>query len=114
MRRFAIALAIAALGGCNANLGLQVGNTGRSATAPTVGPGGSFSSGGVGVRFGDVPGIGSLIGAIGLGWLLGRDTGRDWRADEARIPPAMDANRRISEQDCSQALPDPGANLRCR
>jgi hypothetical protein len=110
MKRIAFALAFATLCGCTANLGMQIGSTGRSATAPTVGPGSSFSSSGVGVRFGDMPGIGSLIGAVGLGWLFGRDT----RMDAPRIQPAMDAHRRVVEQDCSQALPDPGANLRCR
>ena len=111
MKLVALALAFATLCGCNANLGLQVGASGKSATAPTVGPGGgSFSSGGVGIRFGDVPGVGSLLGAIGLGWLVGRGT----HTDDSRIPPAMDANRRVREQDCSQALPEPGANLRCR
>jgi hypothetical protein len=47
MKRIALALAVTALCGCNASLGLQVGSTGRSATAPTVGPGGSFASSGV-------------------------------------------------------------------
>jgi hypothetical protein len=106
--------AIALLCGCNANLGLQIGSVGRSATTPSVGPGGSFSSSGASLRFGDAPGVGSLLGAIGLGWLFGRDSGgRDSRNEEMRTPP-LDDRRSINEQDCSLALADPAANLRCR
>lgn len=116
MKRLAGQLAIAALlAGCNANLGLQIGSTGKSATQPTVGPGGSFSSSGVGMRFGDAPGFGSILGAVGLGWLVGRDPGgRDSRMGDQRATPALDANRPVNEQDCSQPLRDSTANLRCR
>ena len=110
-RALLVVVAAALFAGCNANLGLQVGASGKSATAPTVGPGGgSFSSGGVGVLWSERATFGSILGAVGLGFLVGRDT----RTEESRIPPAMDAERRVSEQDCSQALPEPGANLRCR
>ncbi len=106
-------LALAAFGtllaGCNASVGLQIGNVGRSATQPTVGPGGSLSSSAVNVRFGDIPGAGSFLGAIGLGWLLGSDP----RSDTQRTPP-LDESRQVNEQDCSHAVQNPAANLRCR
>ena len=107
-RLFAVAAMAVLLAGCNANLGLQIGSTGKSATQPSVGPGGSFSSSGVGMRFGDVPGAGSFLGAVGLGWLFGRDS------VDPRAPPALDTNRPINEQDCSQPIRDNTANLRCR
>ena len=88
MKKIATAAAIALLCGCNANLGFQLGSVGKSATQPSVGPGSGFSSSSVNMRFGDAPGLGSMLGAIGLGWLVGRDA----RVD-SRIPPAMDANR---------------------
>jgi len=94
------------IGGCAANLGFQFGSTGKSATAPSVGPGGSFSSGGVGARFSDVSGIGSLLGAVGLGALFGRDQRSE------RTPPELDSTRRVNEQDCTKPVDNP-ANLRC-
>lgn len=51
MKRLLIA-AVLLLAGCAANLGFQIGSTGKSATAPSVGPGGSFSSAGVGAQYG--------------------------------------------------------------
>ncbi len=108
-RIFALAAFAVLLAGCNANLGFQLGNMGKSATAPTVGPGTSFSSSGVGVRFGDVPAVGAFIGAAGLGWLFGGDP----RTDMQRTPP-LDASRQVNEQDCSQAVQNPTANLSCR
>jgi hypothetical protein len=109
MKRILIAGGLAVLCGCNGNLGFQLGSVGKSATQPSVGPGSGFSSSSVNMRFGDAPGLGSMLGAIGLGWLVGRDARGD-----TRLPPAMDANRAINEQDCSQAPVDSSANLRCR
>ena len=109
MQRFLLCLAAATLlAGCNANLGFQFGNAGKSATSPSVGPGGSFSSGGTGVRFANVPGVDSIIGAVGLGWLFGRDRGMEY----SRPVPAMDANRQVNDQDCRQPVQNT-ANLRC-
>ncbi len=105
----ALVTVAALLAGCNANLGFQFGNSGRSATAPSVGPGGSFSSSGVGVRFADAPGSTSIIGALGLGWLFGRDRGMEY----SRPAPAMDENRQVNDQDCRQPVEN-AANLRCR
>lgn len=102
-------LVAACLCGCNASLGVQLGASGRSATAPSVGPGGSFSSSGVGVRFGDMPGVGSLLGAVGLGWLMGGG-----RVEDSRHVPPMDSARQVNDQDCGQPVRDPSANLRCR
>ena len=111
MRRTLLCLiATALLAGCNANLGFQFGNSGKSAASPSVGPGGSFSSGGTGVHFANAPGIDSIIGAVGLGWLFGRDRGME----SSRPAPAMDENRKVNEQDCGRAVQDPAANLRCR
>ena len=110
MKRLLFAAAVALLCGCNANLGLQIGHTGRSATQPSVGPGGSFSSGGVGVQVSERASFGSILGAVGLGWLFGRDS----RVDESRSPPLLDTNRKVYEQDCSQTVIDASANLSCR
>jgi len=107
-RALALAAFAALLAGCNASVGLQIGNVGRSATQPTVGPGGSLSSSGVNVRFGDIPGAGSFLGAIGLGWLLDSDP----RAETKRTPP-LDEARRVDEQDCRDPVQGAG-NLRCR
>lgn len=105
MKRVVILIALL-LGGCAANLGFQFGATGKSATAPSVGPGGSFSSGGVGARFSDGAGIGSILGAVGLGALFGRDQRSE------RAPPDLDSSRRVNEQDCTKPIDNPG-NLRC-
>src|SRR4051794_36456462 len=108
MKRLLIAGGIVLLCGCNGNLGFQLGSVGKSATQPSVGPGSGFSSSSVNMRFGDAPGFGSMLGAIGLGWLVGRDA----RTGESRIPTAMDSNRSINEQDCSRPVEATG-NLRC-
>jgi hypothetical protein len=108
MKRFLILSGCALLlTGCAANLGFQFGNSGKSATAPSVGPGGSFSSGGVAARFGDSPGWGSILGIGALGALLGRDQ----RGLEPRTPE-LDSNRRVNEQDCRKPV-ESGGNLRC-
>jgi len=106
MKRFLV-LCVLLLAGCAANVGFQFGSTGKSATAPSVGPGGSFSSGGVGARFSDVGGLGALLGAVGLGALFGRDQG-----PSERSPPELDTTRRINDQDCTKPVDSP-ANLRC-
>jgi len=36
----------------------------------------------------------------------------DWKGS-TRVPP-MDPERRVQEQDCSQPIVDPSANLKCR
>jgi hypothetical protein len=64
VKRFLIFAATAVLlQGCSTNLGFQFGNAGKSATAPSVGPGNSFSSGGVKARFtsgdGSLPALGN-------------------------------------------------------
>ena len=107
MKRLAILLVLL-LAGCAANLGFQFGNSGKSATAPSVGPGGSFSSGGVNARFSDGSGFGSILGVGAIGALFGRDQ----RGMEARTPPELDSTRRVNEQDCTRPIDNP-ANLRC-
>lgn len=107
-RLLALIAATALLAGCNANLGFQLGHMGRSATAPSVGPGSSFSSGGVNIRFGDAPSAGAFIGAAGLGLLYGGDP----QAGAQRTPP-MDDSRRVNEQDCRNPVQNSG-NLRCQ
>jgi hypothetical protein len=106
MKRVLLLAACAAfLPGCLASFGLQVGNTGVPATQPSVGPGGSFSTGGVSARISDGPALGALIGVGVLSALFG---------GEQRRPPELDASRRVHEQDCTKVLEDPSANLRCR
>jgi hypothetical protein len=109
MRRILlISICALCLPGCLASLGLQVGNTGAPATQPSVGPGGSFSTSSVNGRF-DTGGSGASFGSIlGLG-VLGVLFG-----GEQRRAPALDAARPVQAQDCTKALPDPAANLRCR
>lgn len=106
MKRLLILVVVLLLAGCAANLGFQFGSTGKSATAPSVGPGGSFSSGGASARFSDGAGFGSLLSAIGLGALIGRDQRSE------RTPPELDSTRRINAQDCTKPVDNP-ANLRC-
>ena len=99
-RFFVLSMCVLLLTGCAANLGFQFGNSGKSATAPSVGPGGSFSSGGVAARFGDSPGWGSILGIGALGALFGRDQ----RGMEARTPPGLDSSRPVNEQDCRRPV----------
>lgn len=110
MKRVLILSATVLLAGCAANLGFQVGNTGKSATQPSVGPGGAFSSSAVNARFGEGGNFGAILGVGILGTLFGRDE----RAAEGRIPPGLDSARRVNEQDCSKAVENPSANLRCK
>ena len=105
MKRLAIVLVLL-LAGCAANLGFQFGNSGKSATSPSVGPGGAFSSGGANGKFSDGTGSGSLFGVGILGVLFGRDQRSE------RSPPELDSNRRVNEQDCTKPVDNP-ANLRC-
>lgn len=106
MKRVLLLVACAAfLPGCLASFGMQVGNVGAPATQPSVGPGGSFSSGGVSARISDGPALGALIGVGVLSALFG---------GEQRRPPELDASRRVHEQDCTKAVEEPEANLRCR
>lgn len=104
-RRVLLAVCVLLLPGCLASLGVQVGNTGVSATQPSVGPGGSFSSSSVNARVSDGPAFGTIIGVGVLGVLFGR---------ERRAAPELDATRPVHEQDCTKAVENPGANLRCR
>ena len=100
-----LAAVIALLPGCLATLGLGIGNTGTSATQPSVGPGGSFSSGGVSARLSDGPGYGGLVWAGVLGLLFGS-------ADQ-RKPPELDSYRRVNDQDCRKPVENGSGNLRC-
>lgn len=115
MKRVLIVLAVIVLvSGCAARLGFQFGSTEKSATEPSVGPGGSFSSGGVGARFGEGGAVGGNFGTGILGALFGSGMrGREART-EARALPELDSSRRINEQDCGQPLENPSANLRCK
>jgi hypothetical protein len=67
-RILVIVVASVLVSGCATQLGLQIGSTGRSATEPSVGPGGSFTSSGVGARLGEGDGIGRFFD-----WLFGRE-----------------------------------------
>jgi hypothetical protein len=101
-----MAICAALLPGCFASVGVQGGNPGVTATPPRVSPGSSMSSGGVNARISDGPTAAALIGAAALGFLFG---GSDMR----RVPD-MDPNRTVNVQDCTQAIENPSANLRCR
>jgi hypothetical protein len=103
-----IAVCVALLPGCLASVGIQGGNTGTSvsATQPSVGPGSSLSSGGVNARISDGPAAAALIGAAALGILFGG-------SDMHRVPD-LDPNRTVNVQDCTQAIENASANLRCR
>ena len=110
MKRILIVVLCAGLlPGCLATLGLSSGNTLPSATQPSVGPGGSFSSGGVNARVSEGPAAGALLGIGILSYLFGRGE----RAD-MRPVPEPDPNRTVHLQDCTQAITNPTANLRCR
>ncbi len=114
MKKIALLVALVlVLQGCAADLGLRVGSTGTSATQPTVGPGSSFSTGGVSARFNDAGAFAVAVGAAVLGALFGRETRRSEWQGESRTPPELDSSRRINEQDCARPLQDTG-NLRCR
>ena len=105
MKRLVIlAVVVALLPGCAANLGIAVGNTGKSATQPSVGPGGSFSGAGVGAQLSDVPGFAALLGAGVMSVLFG--------GGERRREAEPDTTRRVNEQDCRKPV-DTSANLRC-
>jgi hypothetical protein len=104
-----VALCVGLLPGCLATLGLSSGNTLPSATQPSVGPGGSFSSGGVNARVSECPVAGALLGIGILSYLFGRGE----RADMRPVPD-LDLNRTVHLQDCTQAITNPTANLRCR
>lgn len=108
-RIFILALCVTLLPGCLATLGLSSGNTLPSATQPSVGPGGSFSSGGVSARVSEGPVAGALLGVGILSYLFGRGEREDLRP----VPP-LDPHRNVNLQDCTQAITNPGANLRCR
>ncbi len=108
MKRFLVlAAAVTMLPGCVANLGFQVGNSGKSATQSSVGPGGSsFSSSSVNARFDSAPAYGSILGVGVLGAVFGRD--------DSRRTPELEADRMVNEQDCRKPVESGSANLRCR
>ena len=108
MKRVLILAATVLLAGCAANLGFQVGNTGKSATQPSVGPGGAFSSSAVNARFGEGGNFGAILGVGILGTLFGREQ------REARMPPELDSSRRVNEQDCRKPVESGSGNLSCR
>ncbi|MBS0338730.1 MAG: hypothetical protein JSS40_18400 [Proteobacteria bacterium] len=101
-----VALCVTLLPGCLASVGVQGGSPGVSTTPPSVAPGSSMSSGGINARISDGPTAAALIGAAALGILFG---GSDMR----RVPD-LDPNRTVNVQDCTQAIENPSANLRCR
>lgn len=95
------------LPGCLASVGVQVGNTGASATQPSVGPRGSMSStsAGISAHVSDGSALGALIGIGVLGALFGGDRSS---------PPELDPSRRVHTQDCTRPLEAPELNLRCQ
>lgn len=93
MRRLVIAFAVLAAG-CASHTRISAGEGGAA-----------------GVRFGLDVQSGSALGPIIAIGALGAAYGS---GSEPTKPPAMLEGRRISEQDCSQPIKNPSANLRCR
>lgn len=105
-----IVMCLAILPGCVSNFGLRVGNTGVPSTQPSVGPGGSFSSGGASVSLSNQSSgaaLGAAIGIGALGVLFGGESG-------AAPGSSPDPGRVVHEQDCTRPIENPAANLRCR
>lgn len=98
MSRILLPLALL-LAGCHAHTGASVGQGASTAT-----PGASVS---IGVHAGSAAGV-----LIGLGFMAALIRGESSYAE--RAAPELDPSRRVSEQDCSQPIADPAANLRCR
>jgi hypothetical protein len=63
----------------------------------------------VNARVSEGPVAGALLGVGILGFLFGHSD----RAD-MRPVPELDPNRSVNQQDCTQAISNPSANLRCR
>lgn len=111
MKRLLLAAACAALlPGCLASVGVQAGNTGAPATAPSVGPGASFSTTSVNARVSNGATLGALAGMAVLGAVLGGEAA----AGEPGRAPELDTTRMVHEQDCTRAPERPEANLRCK
>jgi len=93
MRRLVIALAVL-VAGCASHTRISAGEGGAAGVRV-----------GVDVRSGSA--LGPIIAIGALGAMSASDS-------EPTKPPAMLEGRRISEQDCSQPIKNPSANLRCR
>jgi len=95
MSRIALLLALL-LAGCHAHTGVSLGPD-TSSVAPT----------GIHVRTGTAARALIVLGAMAA--IIGSEDDYARRA-----PPELDPTRRVREQDCSQPIEDPAANLRCQ
>ncbi len=91
----------------------------RSSNSPSIGgvlpPGSSSSSGSVAIQADVTPG--AFLGLLLLGYLAAgvHDDYPAWRyARAGRDAPQLAEDRAIAEQDCSQPMQQPSANLRCK
>ncbi len=110
-----IAALIAAvlLAGCaNSTINLRTTNS-PSMPTNTLPPGSSYSSAALQA---DVS-PGTYFSVLLFGYLLAafQDEYRSWRYGPSwRKPPELDNDRSIVEQDCTQPMDRPSANLRCK
>jgi hypothetical protein len=119
MARFLVCLAAcAALAGCNASYGFAY-RGGSAMVQPTT----TVVQGGTIYYSSTSASAGAVAGVIGLlGFALHSDSGSYYRVNAnpfAAITstewlPALDPERRVNEQDCTQPIEDWSANLRCK
>ncbi len=105
-------LACALLAACaGTTIGLRSGSSPLRASAPA--PGTSYSAAAMHAEVNANAYFSLLfIGAFAAGV---EDDYLSWRyGPDGRKPPPLAADRAIAERDCSQPLPLPSANLRCK
>ena len=105
-------LACVLLAACaGTTIGLRSGSPSLRGSAPA--PGSAYSSAAIRAEVNSNAYFGLLfIGAFAAGV---QDDYQSWRyGPSGRKPPPLAADRAIAERDCSQPLPAPSANLRCK
>ena len=111
-------LACAALAGCNASYGFAY-RGGSAVVQPTT----TVVQGGTVYYSSTSASAGAVALAVGfLGFALQSDSGAYYRVNANPFAavtstewlPALDPERRVNEQDCTQPIEDWSANLRCK